>query len=1058
MRDFLAQTTDPICFLVGAGASVTSGAPSMAKVEETWVAALGNVARDDLRRTLHKISQDQKRIPLLPLFSDLKPSLGYRLLAKMGRTRQVLVVNLNWDVLIEKACEEMGVQCSSFNLETDSAVEIRGTVERGAHGVVCLHLHGRIDPARKSPDPIQFSLLETLEFDKEQTELLARQFFGRPTFIVGTSLNAAVLADTDMLRLFIAVAQGHRVNEILPPVYLFTRESRYEAITSMLMTRISADNVVSHPSLDFDRLMLELQPDWPPVGKAGSQVLRGTAFAWPDHRFIQKMFDARVISIVGERFIGKSQLALYLGSLLALLRKPVGRVEYITASTNPSVLRDWLQTASAHDVLVMEDGLGRDKLIQPRNSAKRKRGARWRAKRGDISLVLQVIHDALTRQDRPTVILTSRLAVWTQAMKAYSALLHRTVVLTGAADCWYSPSCLLQLGAVNTKGSDHERHRLESLIRRRVFCKPADVDSYFDSERRIRQHNAVVYDKLRMLRKSPRLRTFCALLRLSEFSDWNFYPADIARLLDTTLQELVVSSYGLLRLDTVDGVEHLNFSSPSDRDAADRVLRDGSTYFQLSAANTAPTNKLRGQIPWFDEAFARWRAVERVANLTTLGTRGLTEAECDLIASHIMVRRPRPQVFEEVLRHSKNFWSFRDVVLQVVRNWDNFTQSHSGRDYMRTILSDEVRFGTYALLEACLILGESAPPRIWSRLADRMWEMLESQSATDREFVLLFDGLLWKRTPPNRLDDEDLLRNMIKRSASFPGRRAGFAMAMLYHWERANELKLVRELDPMRVWQQTPQQHRGEAIALIKWHYATSCRAWAQRWSHWNDQDSLNNMRRRRAKNKMSDYLSSHLSAAAVALEDLDPGWIFFLLINLSCIHGDYGDTDRLREILGRCKRGDEGVIAAAMSHELPDALVGDVKHHFRDARGAFLDGVKNGIRVDDINLKAPGFKICADIYDVEHVVGIRWPLINGYGIDTSSAPTLYERIRPKIREAIMEHEVEPKSLIPLLNWLQSGDLRPLNGVIEHRGEPDSPKPILDLVISAASFTSVKME
>ena len=77
----LAGEDSPITFVLGAGASTSSGAPTSAEVADTLRRGTRVRLGNDPHHNLHEIVDDEVRSLLAPLFSDVSPGVGYRLLA-----------------------------------------------------------------------------------------------------------------------------------------------------------------------------------------------------------------------------------------------------------------------------------------------------------------------------------------------------------------------------------------------------------------------------------------------------------------------------------------------------------------------------------------------------------------------------------------------------------------------------------------------------------------------------------------------------------------------------------------------------------------------------------------------------------------------------------------------------------------------------------------------------------------------------------------------------------------------------------------------------------------
>jgi hypothetical protein len=1028
IRRFIANSDGPITFLIGAGASVSSGAPTTRQVEAALHEAMvAGDSRYDLRSAAHRINEEQKRIALLPLFKTLIPNVGYRLLANLGRERQIRILNLNWDMLAERACELVGVAHRSFNLQTATPGEIADAGSTMETGVICVHLHGRIGLHHLLREPIQFGLIETLTFDDSQTALLRDEFFRHPTIIVGASLNTSK-SDTDMWGLLTNVGNDRGSSNYSTPIYVLTREQPTDALTRLLYARSSTNNVISHHLLDFDRAIFELQSHLPHDHTA-NVCPSGSGFAWTNQDLVLPALDSRVTLIAGERFIGKTTLATNIASIIGALNAPKGSVRVVSGD---GPVLETFYGMQPNDVLVIDDAFGK---------------RRFDPNAPSLKIVLRAVADPFC----PRLVLTSRLSVWETARNRRPANVKNVTAISSSPDSWYSPANLLGLSHLERMRTA-DRQRVESLIRRRILCKPIDVEHAVDDESQRHDRAEVVRDKARLFRKAPILSAFAALLRLSHFSDIQLHAEDAAGIIGKNVREIVAISAGILTLEEHDGLCHVHFTHDSDIEAIDLHLREGSVFSALYA--------FKEQTPWLGAARSRWRAIRRVALNTRLGWRKLSTSDRNLIASSVIARKSDPETFERIRKAARDPWSFKDVVLEVVRNWPQYAEARTsaGQNYVDAIMNNNAKFGVVAVLEAALTLQHSTHAEIWTKLISRIWDVPSDTRMSDREAALIFDALLWKSSAGDRLGDDALLKHIITGQAVSSPRRGGFAMAMLYHWDRAVELDLLANFHPLDVWVKCNDAQIAEALSMVQWHYIASCRAWARRWVYWDDSESLAYMRRHRARRAMTDEYRSQITAAAIALENIDPGWALFLLVNLSCVFGEFEDIDRMRRILNRCKPGNLGVLAVATSHELPKALQDDFRRYFRDehSRMVLLDSFRDGITIDGVLVRPPAFRALGDSYRVETALGIDWPKLRELGVDTTSAVAALGKFRPRIRKAVHDYLVAPTGVWPVLKALHSGDLRSLASIQHFRPSASGrhvDDPILEFVIAFANLT-----
>src|SRR5258708_11942109 len=83
-----------ITFIIGAGASFSSGAPTTAAVIEALLSYGQFPDLDVLRSEVHTLSDAMKKTAILKLFPQpLVPYLGYRPMAAIRHSKRVLVLN-----------------------------------------------------------------------------------------------------------------------------------------------------------------------------------------------------------------------------------------------------------------------------------------------------------------------------------------------------------------------------------------------------------------------------------------------------------------------------------------------------------------------------------------------------------------------------------------------------------------------------------------------------------------------------------------------------------------------------------------------------------------------------------------------------------------------------------------------------------------------------------------------------------------------------------------------------------------------------------------------------
>ena len=282
--DVIAESVgerDPLTFVLGAGASLSSGAPSSARVERRWMESdpTSFPDRQSLLERIGELGDSQKINPIRSLFESVRPFIGYHCLASLAHARPVFVINLNWDDALEQACQAISVPFRHLTVDRKGDLVVNEEQE-GEHkvitgrelndqepglltapsapGVYCLQVHGKLD------DPvsgIRFGIYHTLQFTPLVKRVLVKRFFTHPTVVVGASLRGEYDV-VDLLRTL--TEDSSELPGRLSPFFVFSRqETRTSDPTDKLMQHVlfkrsSEPNFRGDPAVDFDRLLLDL--------------------------------------------------------------------------------------------------------------------------------------------------------------------------------------------------------------------------------------------------------------------------------------------------------------------------------------------------------------------------------------------------------------------------------------------------------------------------------------------------------------------------------------------------------------------------------------------------------------------------------------------------------------------------------------------------------------------------------------------------------------------------------------------------------------------------------
>lgn len=244
----IGRSSRPVCFVIGAGCSLTAGAPTTASVEtELTNATQARFAGHDIRDVIDLLPEAEKQDILLPLFSRTTYNVGYLSLAALATRRSVFVINLNWDTALNNACRRLGVETEMFDLGISPSKWPRIDPTPRLYDI---HVHGIIG------ESCRFGRLETLTFTDAQDRWLRANCLSGTTVITGASLTN----ETDFSVLFHkrAMKQAAAASSAAPSQWFFIREQieSHESEHRARIARTGAQPFTTERSedVDFDTL------------------------------------------------------------------------------------------------------------------------------------------------------------------------------------------------------------------------------------------------------------------------------------------------------------------------------------------------------------------------------------------------------------------------------------------------------------------------------------------------------------------------------------------------------------------------------------------------------------------------------------------------------------------------------------------------------------------------------------------------------------------------------------------------------------------------------------
>lgn len=241
----IGRSSRPTCFILGAGCSLSSGAPPTSVVDQAFRdATSARFEGLELRDALHTIPEHEKQDILAPLFADVRPARGYLALAALGRHRLVTVINLNWDTALTQACQQVGVR----HEVRDSKQLTRRRPSSFATGVINIHAHGMIG------HECRYGRLETLNFNRTETAWLLEHGFANTTVIIGASLQG----ETNFTMVFGEWAKSAGGRRPTASQWFFSREATEEGDDRLRRANTHAQPMtyVRDPDVDFDTIAM----------------------------------------------------------------------------------------------------------------------------------------------------------------------------------------------------------------------------------------------------------------------------------------------------------------------------------------------------------------------------------------------------------------------------------------------------------------------------------------------------------------------------------------------------------------------------------------------------------------------------------------------------------------------------------------------------------------------------------------------------------------------------------------------------------------------------------
>lgn len=1061
------QRPNTVTFLLGAGASRSSGAPSTKKILERLTERYpeqfpnGEVSED-----MDWISDPQIEGTVAPLFDRVSPHIGYLSLATLAKSTRVLIVNLNWDRAVEIACERVGVSCASLVIDEQGKLDedlakVVACLEDEDCRVVNLHLHGRLprpDAGDRDEDrtDIRFSVKKTLAFQSKTTQLLWNSFFNHPTIVLGATLTG----ERDVTGLIAASAQLAEPRR--KPLWLFSRQGHrtktpQDRVVARMVSLSEADlNFRGDPFIDFDRAMVEIVAKR--VGRPVQDQFKETGisavdrdrivFPSPDllRGYLAKPRPGGLVALVGERRIGRSTTAALLAHWAALLSEHAG-VKVCRRSGRRDCgdlarrLIDSPSSCGAPGVVIFDD---------PFDLAD--------AASGDA--FVRDLARITNAGDAPQVIVTASLSNWHHATSINPALADVEVILERPSG-WYRDSDLASL-------ADDPSSTMPAMVTRRVVegvastparvRPPAQGGSRREKGARYAKHDEeVIADKLALLHQlDADTQTVLAIIRFRELLRTVAPEVGEESEVVGSVDRLPLCVKAMLRSFQLDGAQHFLFDHYTDRVAFDRLYREKDRELRSAIVDAAFGSDVVDEVCniWLTITQVRegeLGAISRWADGNENTRNRLVEWGPVLLEEAAYPKSGR-QKLDGVLRQllkvhdRRDFWALRELVYEVVRLWPEFHQSQLARKFIKQTLADVDRMGCYCVIESLLYYEREthrdvwdrdyALHRLWDRVTGALSDLMDDASDRGTELSLIFDAVVWSPPPFGKREFRAWVDRILYVLDKHDGLKGAVAFALLYHPAGA---KIVEELgigSALADIQNLNEEQMTKAAQMVCWQWVHQSRARAL-------------LSRRRLEPDYPEQLGQEARENPVPTAHADKieqfirrmarfpalrGWAVHLAFNLRCSVGKF-DVGFLRDIFEQLEPGDGSVVVAAYSYAVPSGVQEQVYDYFGDQtnRELLLNVMLTGWPVEslwpsaNVRVHAPRFMAGRSPWDVHRDVDTQW---HG-ALKDVPADRLTDRSFPFDVDAVLTEGVrkgflDNEAKLTLLRHVRRGDLRRL--------------------------------
>lgn len=1033
----------PLTFLLGAGASLSSGGPrtvdilTECKRQRPDVFPTDEAVYDEFSQLT---SKERDRL-IRPLFKRVQPYVGYRCLAAMAKSRPIFIVDLNWDGYIKKAADLVDVPVARFDLKNVAKGRLLiDAAEEDGCGIVCAHVHGYLNDEPRADENadddgdakwgIRFSRPDTIGFGGQQLQLL-EELLTPFTIIVGTSLVGPRDAH-EMLQALLPSTAGERdARATAEPLWVFERGNPSRApgfgskiavgLSNALLARNSIHNFVSNPNVDFDMLLTALRAaeadlPWADFSHSQTQTRLPSLdeLIPPDPVKVFPLLDRQRSLIIGAPYVGSSTLAYLVAWWRCLfdVRDPA----------NPPEVKGFQGPGPALDYLKRE-GLDKDQgsavvihdLFDERDGPEAAKSLRTR-----LAKALEEIGD------RPVLATASPDAAMAAACKPRDSTYTAFEVISVCARTLWRPEELRAWA--KARGGDWAELVCRE-VRMGLISTPAQAVRTLDGHTlheetqdwrdRLYRHLVSVYAPAEPGVPAPRALAL-AMLRLQDFST----PRSAEQLAGASgagaNEELLGDPWGLCAPIKIDGELYLRLSNPD-------VIQVVDAWISAERGDLEKGLRDAGEPGlWAIEALARWKTFREAANEPP---ENFEAGELELVGSEYVRRslqHQTPELAVEALWRTwesrRDRWAAKDVALDLVSDWEQLGQVPRARILRDRLLKSKEGMGAYALFEAIMRVGRPTSLELWAAVVNRLLDLAKRTSKdrnARRQVLLAFAAILWRKGPISPEQERKLIDLLLAAAREDDRLYAGMAAACAYHFEGNLRLQKAEFDLPMLAGTDFDLPAVTEMAWLVAWYFAhqSRCRALASRRTFLSTVEPAGDANTPRYLDRVArqDELDAEHRNAVVRFvgallhHSETAGWALHLIMNIHATTGRFrvpkAHIARLHQTL-RPSDPDPGVLSAALTYKPSNQIYNLLSGMLRgkSAERALERGLYKGVPIEGTDITEPRFSLGADPWEIRE----RWDAMpNVWPFEASVPQDLIGDLASRIEKADEEGKVD---------------------------------------------------